>query len=391
MLLLNELRRRINDDSDNYQALGAEIREYRLKQSKTLSSVADSSFSVSYLCKIEKNKVRASNKYLKEICDKFDISEEKVESLLSSRDILLEAVKCFYYNDLKGQNDILFKCEGLDNHRIILIRFICAITQFKIVECENYINKLWKLASSLVDLDLVIFTTFYGIYKYYRGDYIESMDYIKTALEFNINIDFVKPIQYAFLFLDAYRTYSRNIVNYYNKLEYMQLEYGSSLDLEQVHYYMCLYYLNVSQNRNFKKNILKLKDKNRIYSLNIIYKIILHKDFKADVDELDNLAKCFYLAYNKDSNILSIINNTSLFQFDKLLITYYYYKQTDQLKSIEYLEEVLLPYIINNGISYIGNRLLNELLMSPLKSTKYKHMCDIFLALHNISMEVDSL
>ena len=91
--LKEEIKRRFEEDKVTYETIGAEIKRHRLALSLTLQSVSSTGCSPSYICKIERNQVKPSSKYLKEICKKVNISEDKIDYLLNSKDISSHKVR----------------------------------------------------------------------------------------------------------------------------------------------------------------------------------------------------------------------------------------------------------------------------------------------------------
>ena len=160
MGLKEEITKRFKEDNLNYAAIGAEIKRHRLAMSKTLSSIADENCSVSYLCKIERNQVKPSLKYLNEICKKVNISKSNINYLLNSKEMLLEAIKMFYFKDLTNKEIYEEKIQGLDNYRTEIIRLIFSLISNDLITASKIINKIWRLISSLADFDLMVFAGF---------------------------------------------------------------------------------------------------------------------------------------------------------------------------------------------------------------------------------------
>ena len=80
---------------DKYEIVGVEIRNRRIKLMLTLDSLADGICSLSYLCKIETNKIDPNETILRELCHRLELSNEQVDKLLNLRDVLKECIEAF--------------------------------------------------------------------------------------------------------------------------------------------------------------------------------------------------------------------------------------------------------------------------------------------------------
>ena len=72
--VVQEIRKRQNKEEDTYAVIGVELRNRRIALSRTLNGVAFKTCSVSYLSKIENNKIHPNKAYVREICNKLDLS-----------------------------------------------------------------------------------------------------------------------------------------------------------------------------------------------------------------------------------------------------------------------------------------------------------------------------
>lgn len=393
MMMKYEIMKRLEDTDDTYQVIGAEIKQHRLAQSKTLASIADDDFSVSYLCKIERNQIRPSNKLLKEIFAKMDISEDKMDYLLSSRDMLINAVRSYYFKDLSLQKEYLEKLEGLDNHRIVLIRLIFALTTKNLDEASTCINKLIRLTSSLADLDLMIFSTFYGIYHFYLNNYLEASDYLKLALEYESEIRYLRPLQLGFLFICACKTFSINTAKYYLELEREVFKYGGSLKLDNAHYNMAIYYLILNQRDSFKKTIAKIEKYKTIKSLEMLLEIEKKNsdkivDFKEN--DMDELTKAYFYIYHLSQRTIDYIDNLKLDLVLKDYLKYNYLKEIDLEAAYNFLQ-IAFEDSTRNLNGYLCFYFLEEIVNSIFRDNKYKHLTEKYNMCMNVFAMVNSI
>lgn len=390
MTIENEIRRRLNKGEDLYAVIGAEIKNRRLMLSKTLSSLADKNCSISYLCKIEKNQVKPSHSHLYDICRKLDITNDKVNYLLNSRELLLESVKIFYYHDFKLLEKYYQSLEGLESHRIILIRLIFALTRVCLEEAEGYILKLSRLVGSLADLDLMLYATFYGVYLYYLQDYVNAADYFKLAVEYNISIEYIKPIQKGYLFMCALNTSSLSLERYYLELEAELENYGANLDLDKANYRLCLHYIMTIQYTPFKHTFRKIKDNTYKKSLELIFYVMTEaKEKIAEVrqESLNELARLFLSYYQDDNDFLERLEKSAIEREWYYYLKYLTLRQKDLLQAYSFLVEECFPFVAKLNLTYFMRYYLVEITQSIVRPNRYKCFFEMFNTLES-SLEI---
>ncbi len=385
MDLRTEIEKRLKEDNVNYETIGAEIKRHRLAMSKTLSSIADEDCSISYLCKIERNQVKPSLKYLNEICKKVNISKENIDYLLSSKELLIEAVKIFYFKDLEQKDKYTAKLEGLDNYRTEIIRLIFNLTENNIQEAGKCVDKIWSLISSLADFDLMIFAGFYGVYKYMTKEYIEASDYLKLALDFNIEVNYFRVILLMYLFKICYKIGSYRIYKYYKLLENERIQYGENLDLDQIYYYLSLFYLLEDNKKEYDASLLKINNKKYTYNLNILEKLInKEEDISANIYDLNDFVKTYYLIYKDSPNVLEEIDNANIDSDEKVHFKYIYLKAHNLEEAYEFLISIAFPYAIVKGLYSKARYYLDEMSNSIHRPNKYKRFFDMYRELERL-------
>lgn len=392
MNLKIEIKKRFKEDIHTYEAIGAEIKRHRLAMSKTLSSIADKNCSISYLCKIERNQVVPSPKYLAEICEKVNITEENIKYLLSSKDLLVEAVKLFFFRDVNGKNKYEESLAGLENYRTEIIRLIFNLTERNLDEALRSISKVWNLMSSLSDLDLMIFAGFYGVYKYLTKEYLEASEYLKLALEFRVEVNYFRPIMLRYLFLISFKIGSKSIYKYYKCLEEEKLKYGENLNLDDVYYHLALYYINSRDENGYNETRLKIASKSLNYNLDILYKLSVKAEVgEVNLFELDDYTKIIYLLKTSNDNLIEIIDNTNLDSDYKVHFKYLYYKKHDLEEAYNFLLNIAFPYAIVKDIYSKARYYLNEMVNSIFRPNKYKKFFEMYVELDRVLELVNNI
>lgn len=393
MKLKEEIQKRIRENSTNYETIGAEIKRHHLALSKTLQSIASDDCSVSYLCKIERNQVKPSPRYLREICKKVNISEDKMNYLLSSKDLVEEAVKIYYFKNDEEVINHLKSLEGLDNYRIEIVRLIFALTTNDISQASQSISKVWRLISSLADFDLMIFAGFYGVYKYLTKEYVEAADYLKLALDFNFAVPYFKPIILQNLFKVALTTGSKNVYKYYQLLVNEKNNYGENLNLDETNYAMATYYLVNEEESDFRQ--IKLKIANNIfnYNLDILWSVKHQEKLNADLNLaiISDMTRAFYLLTGDISNYLEELEKMSISAEVKILCKYLYYKKTDLDAAHDFLVEIAYPYVLWKNLFGLTEYFLSEVASEITRPTKYKKFYNMYVDMLDVKRIVEQI
>ena len=86
---------------DTYIIVGSEIRARRIRLNLTLEALADGICSLSYLCKIETSKIEPNIAFLRELCERLELSTTQLDTLLNLREVLIECVNAYLFNDIE--------------------------------------------------------------------------------------------------------------------------------------------------------------------------------------------------------------------------------------------------------------------------------------------------
>ena len=89
MKILSEIIKRKNSKNDVNAVVGVEIKNRRIALQRTLLSVSYKICSISYLCKLENNRILGNTLYVREICDRVDLTKDKIDVLLNLKKILV--------------------------------------------------------------------------------------------------------------------------------------------------------------------------------------------------------------------------------------------------------------------------------------------------------------
>lgn len=388
-----EIKRRLHNNDDTYNVIGAELKEKRVSLSKTLEAIASNDCSISYICKIERNQVKPSSYYLKEICQRLDITEDNLKKLFDSNKILFNTIKAFYSKDDDLLKKILDEISTFSNYRMLLSKYIIHIYFKEYNKCNLVYDKLNKISGSFSTNDLIIFTLFIGIYHYEQHNYKSSYDFLNLCLEFKYEIEYVRYFAYKYLFLISYKTNSNSFFLYYYKFLNLINDYGILQDIESIFIYSSKYLLLNRCFDEYKKEKLKITNKDIIKDLDFLEHILKNpiRDFtQIDTSTLSAENLLLVKILNKDSKIKEEVYN---FKYSKKYKEFLY----------KYLYDKYCLYTFNNDNFYnllnIAEEESNVYLLEYCKDEfsknithfKYKEFSYEYIRINNIINQVKNL
>lgn len=299
-VIQDEMKRRNNKDESIYQLVGVEIRNRRISMSKTLSSLANETCSLSYVCKIEKNAIVPNKTYLKEICEKVEISPEKLESIMDLKTILFKTIDAFYYSDNEKIAAIKSEILSLENYRAMIIMFIIHIYEKNYNVAARIVRNIERLIKEISDFDLITYVTFIGILNYYREKFFEASDDIKSAIDSNLGNETLKLLQQEYLFKIAYATNSQNTYEYYRKLCYTSYDLGNLAKYQEINYLYGIYCLRNNNYKNFTQTYNSISDVKYKKNLEILENIVLKHENR--IEEIEKASFEYMLLYFKKTD-----------------------------------------------------------------------------------------
>ena len=119
-----EIKKRINNYYDHSHVFGLEVKNRRFDLEMTLYSVSHDICSMSYLCKIENNKIVPNQYCVSEICNKLDIDNNTLKAINNVEKNLLKLIKSYLYGDYKLIESIYNESKNLKSYASDIISFI---------------------------------------------------------------------------------------------------------------------------------------------------------------------------------------------------------------------------------------------------------------------------
>lgn len=382
-LLKNELMSRRNKKEDMYHVIGAEIKDRRLTLSRTLSSLSYKICSTSYLCKIENNKIIPNRVFLKEICKRLQMKEDKVETLLNLRVTLEDVVKAFI---AKNQEYIRYSFEqgaGLRNYRYKIIELIYYISIKELSSANEKANELMRLVSTMVDGDLVVYSLFYGILSFYNQD-------LQNALEdFEALESFHRLTEEICILKKKYKFFIYIVLNHpccifeYTSLVQALLTSRYMHEIEEVHYIMGFYLLRNRFFSQYKKIYKLIHIKCYRKSLSLLAKLMLSPRLEIRKEWLEGVRPFFYYLglirtdYPRAVAEIGKLNSLS-FDIDFNLLYLEYFLLSDEQEKYKYIMNVAFPTLERTPDGFAGDFFLGEMSKLSSKLCRYKAFNEAF-------------
>lgn len=386
--LTKEILERKNRNNITDNIIGSEIKIQRIKLEQTIEAICRGICSVSYGCKIERNNIKPNPVYVREICHRVNISDEKLESLYNLEKYLEQILVDFYYDNKEGIINIYNKISSFDNYRALLLKFAYHVYFNNFLSAKKLDNDLNKLIPNMDDRDISIYAVIKSIFDIKNFKYEYASEVLKVLLEYKLIKEEEKGLILEYIvkmYLNinsiAFLTYVDDSISTHNSL----MNYKKARDTL---FFKGLYYYINNLNREFDEILNKKYEEKHINTL------MLLKDIKEK--NIENITKKEYyndffslLAwhyYDKEGFIKSL-NNDQIYNLSDIEMLILRYLLLD-VNSSDYLVELSVNYYptalaLNN--TYVIN-LMTEALIERLQClSKYKKALEVVLKSNNIT------
>ncbi len=386
--VVQEIKKRQNKEEDTYAVIGVELRNRRIALSRTLNGVAYKTCSVSYLSKIENNKIHPNRAYVREICTKLDLSDDKIELLLKSKELLITTSVLFYEDKKSKLIDCYNKSIGFTNYRFRLITFIYYVYTKSLYEANALYVELLALVPSMTDFDLYIFGLFSSIFLFYSYEFSEALECLRT-LNFEQMPKELRILRNQYIFYCNYAMNRIDTLVEYNRALNSLIKYGEYDKIEYLNYILCIYLIKNKSFTHYDELIQVIKNSKYIQSLSFMNKLFNNEKIKYN-DYSDSKLNEFCLnvkRINQNKNdasefVSGIQSNVYSLDCDYLLIKYYVL--TDNNAKIDFILDIAIPTLYKTKELYLIKYFFNELSNLCLISGKYKMFSEAYLRFSNM-------
>lgn len=375
-------KRRYSREEEN-KIIGAELRDRRISLSRTLVSLSYKICSVSYLCKIENNKISPNRLYIRELCKRLDLEDDKVDELLRLTQTVLDVVKFFYDGNDALILDAYNRGKGLLNYRYKIVEMVYHISKKDLYTANCISDSLLKMASTMTDNDLQVFSLLYGILEFYNQNFTSSIEILRS-------IDVLKPrTKYITLLKEKYMLYcylclnDQHIMFMYNKVLNNLLANGLYEKIDELNYLFSLYLIRNNLLNDYKKIYLTIN--NIIYkrSLSLYTKLKLNPKIKIKDKWLKNVKPYFYYLglikkdYSKAKEEIEKLNDLS-FDVDFNVIILKYLIISDPKEKLNFILDVAIPSLEKTKDGVAKKIFLDELYDLSMWFSKYKSFTESY-------------
>jgi len=376
---------------ENNAIVGAEIKNRRISKSQTLEALADRVCSTSYLCKIEKNKIEPNKAFLREICSRSELSDEKVDYLFELGEILNRVVKAY---NMKDYSYIEYAFEGgmgFKNYRYNIIKMIYYITQKDITNALIVQKELISICSNMSDCDLSTFAVFSAILAEMRYDFKEALDNVELVDESCLSLDL--SILKNIVEFEAH--FAQNLHDtpiYYEKAKKVLFETEYYKIVAKLNYLISLYYIKNNCEHSYEMVQGRINDRKMINSLSAI-KAFYDNNISILVNYDDNELNAFALTLKKictDTEkaleLLKVYNKDYYScEYDGLFLEYLVCgNSTDKYN---YIFEKGLPIASKANDMFLCNYFLFELSKMP-RSAKNRSLTRAYALIYGNSFRI---
>lgn len=378
--LKNEWIARQCKKEESYNVVGVEIKDRRLTLSRTLSSLSSEICSVSYLCKIENNKIIPNRYYLKEICKRLQMKDDKVKTLLNLRITLERMVKAFLCKRNDEIREAFESGNGLYNYRYKIIEFIYYISIKDMAQANQKAGEILRLVSTMTNNDLSIFSLFYGILSFYNQDFDMALEDLKALRAYSEEI-LILQTKYKF-FVYFMLNHPCCIFEYQGLIETL-LRCGFLEEIDEIQYIMGLYLLRNKYFMEYKRIFKLIHKPSYRRSLLLLAKLIVSPGLAVQEAWIENVEPFFYylglikIRPAEAEEKISAMNDLS-FSVDFNLIYLQYMLITDDGERYKFICTTAFPTIERTNDGFAKEYFLQELSKISSRLGRYKLFHDAY-------------
>ena len=300
-------------------SIGTVTRMRRLELKMTLEQVASNICSVSYLSKVESNKIIPNPDCVALLMEKMDIPKYEQYLIENESELLNESLNYFYTMDIDSYGVLFNKMISIKNCVAYIIVIGYYLLNGEYDKCESLIDSVEEIANTLSNKALSIYSLYTAYYNVYINEYKNANILIDSLKEYHGNEHFdvllkevsymahIKEGRYIYVykeFDELNNYYSR--CGHYQKIKNIKLLFMRALfDAEEYKEVV-----DIGANILFESSYVKLDEFNYLMgnSLAYINKTIAAKDY---LDRIGSSSpyykKCLFTKHIVDLESGSII------------------------------------------------------------------------------------
>ena len=367
-----EIKKRMNRYYDHSHVFGLEVKNRRFDLEMTLYNLSHDICSMSYLSKIENNKIVPNEYCVSEICNKLDIDKKTLKAINSVEKNLLLLIKSYLYDEHNVIEQIYNDSRTLKSYASDIISFIYFISLKDVSKATKYFTKVNNLVSSMSNNELLIVSVFEAIYFYYNQDFKSSILILNHVDKFCFEED-IKVLSKIIRFYNLIAINSPMIGILYNEI-IIYLTINTKYNLcEKINYSMAISILRSKDYDSFESFINKICNKKYIANLNILKFII-----KNDIESLTKYGKykdasLYYqnlrnlILKQESNNYVSYIYNV-----DEYPLLSEYLSIEDDYEKMDFITNIAIENLRSYKDKFLTDYFIMELSKLSLKKLRYK-------------------
>ena len=375
------MRRKVHDDK--YSIVGVEIKNRRMNSLQTLEALSQDVCSVSYLCKVEQNKIEPNKAFLRELCSRLELSDDKVDYLFELRDVIIEMIHAYVIGDVSFIDMCCEHGNGFENYRFKIMLLINNLAKRDFDLAYDNMMNLMPLLSNMGNFDLAIFSMFSAITLFYRFSFKEALDCLMYLDDFNI-CDDIKVLKGVMIFKLHFALNKSDTPYWYDKAKMLLFEHGYYNMIDELKYALCLYYIKndcVDTYELIKNRITNRIDRNSLDGINAVMNdnnltgLLNFSD-----NELNEFAKTLKMVINEPKSIENLLANKPNYYvigFDYVLLEYLSFESYKD--RLDYIFKVGLPNAYACGDDYLKRYFIREVARMPIHIRKNRAIVRAFI------------
>lgn len=365
-----------------YSIVGLEIKDRRLKMSKTLEALAANICSTSYMSKIENGKIRPNRLVMREICRKLNIDDDKIDYLLAITNKLKRIVLAFAHKEHDVINDIYQEGLGFVNYRFKIIELIYLIDNQKYAEASVLCDEISQLISSMNEYDFAVYSIFYGILCYYTEDYMDSKVIFQRA-NIDPNDEGLSISKLKYEFYCNFKLNDRNTLVLYRNLRDYLVNLGCFNELEENNYIVGIYLLRNNCLSEYVPIYKSIRNPFYKKNLSLYSKLLLNENMRIKSEWYEGTSPYFYnlaMIRNKDADNIKILSHEEVkgfIEYNYLVINYLTIENPNE--KYNYILYVCKEEIKKTHEMYLFKYFLDELANLSMILSRYKDFVQMYM------------
>lgn len=371
-IIILEILKRQKCKDENHSEIGLEIKYRREKRSLTLEEVSGNTCSLSYLWKLENNKIDANHFYLEEICKKVDLTENEIERLFQLDGYLASAISAFIENDKALLKKIYDSVVCFYNYKSKLIQFIYFISVGDYIEADEISKEINRIVGGMTDSDIVYYSSIYASFRQKNGDYIEALDVISSLGNFYHQNQMLTLLNEMTKFKCLFMLGDNSIFQVYYSICDMLANTAGYYKLERYNYYINIFMIHNNCRNLLLNSFLTDESKKNILLLKKI--IEGGKPKYSEAKEATGMARLWALSIIDKKRCLEELEKyrgTDI-EMDFSIYIIEYNLLNDNEEKYSYIANKIIPVLRANNAFYLKKFFLNELAYLSKVSAKYK-------------------